>query len=55
MDKGLGNNVNEIKRVAYNLNAKHVNDDIVSNCPIYLEPLVNKVDDRTLVKLRCDH
>lgn len=53
---GFGSNVNKGKQPAYDLNAEHVDDDqFGSDCPVCLEPMVNKDDDRTIVKLQCDH
>lgn len=59
MVTGLGsNNVDKCKRVADDLNIRSTEDnrnEIVYNCSICLEPLVNKNEDRSPVTLRCEH
>ncbi|KAL1220337.1 E3 ubiquitin-protein ligase RFI2 [Cardamine amara subsp. amara] len=58
---GLESDVKESKPSSFDLNGEPVGDgecnktEISSDCPICLQPLDNKDDDRTLVKLLCDH
>ncbi|CAA7041762.1 unnamed protein product [Microthlaspi erraticum] len=52
---GFGSNVNKGKLPAYDLNAEHDDEQFGSECPICFEPMVNKDNHRTIVKLQCDH
>lgn len=41
--------------VVYDFNFKHVNDEIVTDFSFFLDPLVNKNYDLTLLKFLCDN